>query len=249
MTRRPMYLRNVGGRPSLRPAPRESDDGRARRPHRKAVMNRCQFLKLGAVMFLAACAPVLFLAPQALYAQSAPASARPIAGLGHAHMDTSCSPGVSADFDRALALLHNFWYARALEAFREVAQRDPDCAIAYWGAAKTYDHPFWDPPTRSDESAAWALVQRGLRAPRKSPREDMYLAAVAALYKEGGAGPKAARGPAYVDAMATAYAAYPDDETKLFYGLAVFVSRTGRKKRSREKRTPGQRLLGRSTTA
>jgi len=33
----------------------------------------------------------------------------PIAGLGHAHMDTSCSPEVSADFDRALALLHNFW--------------------------------------------------------------------------------------------------------------------------------------------
>jgi hypothetical protein len=104
----------------------------------------------------------------------------------HGH---SCSPGVSADFDRALALLHNFWYARALEAFTEVAQRDPDCAIAYWGAAKTYDHPFWDPPTRSDESAAWALVQQGLRAPRKSPRERMYLAAVAALYKDGGAGP------------------------------------------------------------
>src|SRR2546422_6547745 len=71
-------------------------------------------------IFLAACALVLFLAPHALYAQSTPASERPIAGLGHAHMDTSCSPGVSADFDRALALLHNFWYARALEAFREV---------------------------------------------------------------------------------------------------------------------------------
>src|SRR2546422_2188405 len=144
-------------------------------------------------LFLAASALALFLAPHALYAQSTPAAERPIAGLGHAHMDTSCSPGVSADFDRALALLHNFWYARALEAFTEVAQRDPDCAIAYWGAAKTYDHPFWDPPTRSDESTAWALVQKGLRATRKSPREGMYLAAVAALYKEGGAGPKSAR--------------------------------------------------------
>src|SRR5256712_13677769 len=184
-----------------------------------------------------------------VHAQTKPTSDRPVHGLGSVHMDISCSPGVSADFDRALALLHNFWYARALEAFTEVAQRDPDCAIAYWGAAKTYDHPFWDPPTRSDESAAWALVQKGMRATRKSPREDMYLAAVAALYKEGGAGPKSVRDQAYVDAMATAYAAYPDDETKLFYGLAVFVSRTGRKKRSREKRTPGQRLLGRSTTA
>ena len=36
-------------------------------------------------------------------------------GLGRAHMDISCSP-VAAKFDHALALLHNFWYARALEA-------------------------------------------------------------------------------------------------------------------------------------
>ena len=175
-------------------------------------------------LFLAASALALFLAPHALSAQSTPASERPIAGLGHAHMDTSCSPGVSADFDRALALLHNFWYARALEAFTGVAQRDPDCAIAYWGAAKTYDHPFWDPPTRSDELAAWALAQQGMRATRKSPRERMYLAAVAALYKDGGAGPKSARDQAYVDAMASAYAAYPDDETKLFYGLALLAT-------------------------
>src|SRR5207245_8248395 len=131
--------------------------------------------------FVAACGFLLFLAPHPLYAQSKPASERPIAGLGHAHMDTSCSPGVSPAFDRALALLHNFWYARALEAFTEVAQRDPDCGIAYCAAAKTYDHPFWDPPTRSDESAAWARVQKGMRATRKSPRDRVYLAAVAAL--------------------------------------------------------------------
>ena len=35
-------------------------------------------------------------------------------GLGRAHMEISCSPAVAAKFDRALALLHNFWYGRAL---------------------------------------------------------------------------------------------------------------------------------------
>src|SRR2546426_7639469 len=167
---------------------------------------------------------LLFVVLTPLHAQPKRVFAGPIHGLGSVHMDMSCVPGVSADFDRALALLHNFWYARALEAFTEVAQRDPDCAIAYWGAAKTYDHPFWDPPTRADESAAWALVQKGMRATRKSPRERMYLAAVAALYKDGGAAPKSARDQAYVDAMASAYAAYPDDETKLFYGLALLAT-------------------------
>ncbi len=145
----------------------------------------------------------------------------PIEGLGHVHMETACSPSVSASFDRALALLHNFWYARALVAFNEVAQIDPECGMAYWGAAMTYNHPFWDAPTQAEETAAWALVQKGRQAARQSPRDRMYLGAVAALYRDAGAGPKAARDEAYKDAMAAVYAKTPYEETKLFYGLAV----------------------------
>jgi tetratricopeptide (TPR) repeat protein len=142
-------------------------------------------------------------------------------GLGHVHMDTSCAPAVGAQFDRALALLHNFWYLRALEGFRRVSSDDPECAMAYWGAAMTYNHPFWDAPSATDENVAWGLVQQGLAAKRMSPREKLYLDAVAALFKDAGAGPKAARDEGYRDAMATAFARFPDDETRLFYGLAM----------------------------
>ena len=172
-------------------------------------------------IFLAACVLMLSIAPATLYAQTTRAPERPIAGLGHAHMDITCAPEASGDFDRSLALLHNFWYARALTAFTEVARRDPDCAMAYWGAAMTYNHPFWDAPTKAEEAAAWALVQKGLGAKRKSPRETAYLAAVGALFKDAGAVPKSARDQAYAEAMAAAYKSHPDDETKLFYGLAV----------------------------
>jgi tetratricopeptide (TPR) repeat protein len=142
-------------------------------------------------------------------------------GLGRAHMEISCSPAVAAKFDRALALLHNFWYRRALEGFQQVSNVDPECAIAYWGAAMTYNHPFWDAPSSADETAAWGLVQKGLAAKKMSPREKLYLNAIAALFKDAGAGPKAARDEGYRDAMAAAYTSFPDDETKLFYGLAI----------------------------
>ena len=46
-------------------------------------------------------------------------------GFGQVHMDVSCSPAVAADFDRALALLHNFWYVRAFERFNQVLKNDP----------------------------------------------------------------------------------------------------------------------------
>src|SRR5258705_10108538 len=153
--------------------------------------------------------------------EHAHASAGAEEGLGHAHMDTSCALAVAARFDRALALLHNFWYRRALEGFQQVSNVDPECAIAYWGAAMTYNHPFWDTPSSADETAAWGLVQKGLAAKKASSRDKLYLDAVAALFKDAGAEPKAARDEGYRDAMAAAYASFPDDETKLFYGLAI----------------------------
>jgi len=141
--------------------------------------------------------------------------------LGRAHMDISCSRSVGVEFDRALALLHSFWYGRALDGFQQVSNDDPECAMAYWGAAMTYNHPYWDPPSTADETTAWVLAQKGLAAKEMSPREMLYLNAAAGLFKEAGAGPKAGRDEGYRDAMATAYAQFPDDETKLFYGLAI----------------------------
>src|SRR5271165_4125451 len=82
-------------------------------------------------------------------------------GLGRAHMQTSCASTVTAEFDRSLALLHNFWYARALEHFSQVAKDDPQCAMAYWGAAMTYNHPFWDPPSQADEAARLGTRAKG----------------------------------------------------------------------------------------
>src|SRR5262245_18220250 len=142
-------------------------------------------------------------------------------GVGKAHMETTCAPAVQASFDRALALLHNFWYARALTQFVEVQEADPECAMAYWGAAMTYNHPFWDAPSREDLTAAWAHVQKGLKAKSQNDREPMSLAAASALYKDAGPGPKQQRDEAYPEQMAATHAKYPDNETKLFYGLAI----------------------------
>jgi len=142
-------------------------------------------------------------------------------GVGTAHMETSCAPAVQARFDRALALLHNFWYARALTQFQEIQKAEPECAMAYWGAAMTYNHPLWDAPSPADEAAAWAYVQKGLKARSQNDREHMYLLAVAALYKDAGAGTKRSRDEAYRELMAATHEKYPDDETKLFYGLSI----------------------------
>src|SRR5260370_1919986 len=60
-----------------------------------------------------------------------------------------------------------------------------------------------------------------MQATKKTLREKMYLDAVAALYKNAGAGSRSERDEAYRDEMKAVYAKYPDDETKLFYGLSI----------------------------
>ena len=46
----------------------------------------------------------------------------------------SCT-AAKAKFDRAVALLHNFFYPETVKAFQAIIKEDPDCAIAYWGLA------------------------------------------------------------------------------------------------------------------
>ena len=86
-------------------------------------------------------------------------------GVGKAHMETSCAPAVQAQFDRALALLHNFWYARALTQFQEIQKADPECAMAYWGAAMTYNHPFWDDAIAGGRGRGVGVCATGAQSP------------------------------------------------------------------------------------
>src|SRR5262245_26662889 len=53
--------------------------------------------------------------------------------LGTVHFPTSCLPEAQPRFNRAVAILHSFWYPETLKAFADVIEADPKCAIAYWG--------------------------------------------------------------------------------------------------------------------
>ena len=45
--------------------------------------------------------------------------------LGKVTFPTSCNPEVQASFERAVAMLHSFWYSAGEDAFRDVLKRDP----------------------------------------------------------------------------------------------------------------------------
>ena len=66
--------------------------------------------------------------------------------LGTVHFPVSCSAAAQPQFDRAVALLHSFWYSEGVKAFTAVAATDPACAMAHWGIAMSLWYPLWQPP-------------------------------------------------------------------------------------------------------
>ena len=143
--------------------------------------------------------------------------------LGQVNFRNSCSPAVQADLNRAVALLHSFWWGATTKAFNEVAQKDPSCGIAYWGVAMaTLENPFVWPPTPKMLAEGSAAVARARAAGAKSQRELDYIAAIDTFYKEHDKVEHRTRVVAYEKAMEQLAARYPDDrEAAIFYALAL----------------------------
>lgn len=101
--------------------------------------------------------------------------------LGQVTFTNTCSPAVQADLNRAVALLHSFWWGATIKAFNEVAEKDPSCRIAHWGVAMAVlENPFGWPPSPKMLSDGTAAVGRARAAGAKSQRELDYIAATSA---------------------------------------------------------------------
>src|SRR5579872_7004289 len=50
---------------------------------------------------------------------------------------TTKNPEVQMWFNQGNALLHSFWFEEAERSFRWCLKLDPDCAMAYWGLARS----------------------------------------------------------------------------------------------------------------
>lgn len=149
-----------------------------------------------------------------------PAATRP--PLGTITFPATGHPKAHAEFVRGVLWLHSFAYEEAIDAFRAAQKIDPAFVMAYWGEAMCFNQPLWFGEEIDRGRAALARLgssaaERAAKA--RTPREQLYLAAVDALY---GPGAKPARDQAYADAMALVASRFPaDDEARAFYALAL----------------------------
>jgi hypothetical protein len=73
---------------------------------------------------------VLLILPGSAFAQDEHAGHALGGGFGNVRFETSCGPAAQQQFDRAVAMLHSFFYPETEKAFQGVAEGEPSCAMA-----------------------------------------------------------------------------------------------------------------------
>src|SRR5919109_748998 len=135
--------------------------------------------------------------------------AAPNEQLGKVHFPVSCSATAQQQFDRAVALLHSFFFPETVKAFTVVTETDPTCAMGYWGLAMSQrTNPLILPLDIAALKRGWEAVERAQAAGPKTPREQGYIAAMAAYFLDPDRGGYEQRVEAYERAMEQLYQHY-----------------------------------------
>ena len=144
--------------------------------------------------------------------------------LGKVSFANSCDAKVQGELQRAVAMLHSFWFDAGDKAFRHVLEDDPTCGVAAFGiAALLMNNPLAGQGA-SPKAAETALVaiEQGRKVGAKTERERDYIEAVASYYADFANRPERARQASRAQAFEALAAKYPDDdEAQIFSALYI----------------------------
>ena len=140
---------------------------------------------------------------------------------GKVEFDISCSDKVKQDFNLAVELLHSFEYEEAEKVFSRIIDKEPGCAMAYWGVAMANFHALWTPPSESELEKGLKAVQIA-QTLKASKRETEYINAIASFYKDWNKLDHHSRCLLFELEMQKVYNNFPGDiEAAVFYALAL----------------------------
>jgi tetratricopeptide (TPR) repeat protein len=144
------------------------------------------------------------------------ANTRPVTlmdGYGELHHPvTTRNPEAQRFFDQGMKLVYAFNHEEAVRSFKRAAELDPDCAMAYWGAALALGPNINLDIDAERERLAYEAIQKAVAlAPKVTEPERAYIAAMARRYSNDPKADLKKLNVDYRDAMAEVARRYPDD--------------------------------------
>ena len=134
-------------------------------------------------------------------------------GMGDLHFAVTTKDTMAQRFfNQGLVLSYAFNHKEAERAFLEAARLDPDCAMAYWGAALVLGPNINAAMDAAENATAYAAIQKAVAlAPPASAKEQAFINALAQRYAATPPDSRAALDEAYANAMREVAQKYPDD--------------------------------------
>jgi tetratricopeptide (TPR) repeat protein len=116
-------------------------------------------------------------------------------------------------FDQGLMFMFAYNHDEAVRAFRQAADLDPGCAMAYWGIALASGMNYNDPPFVPEKAkvASEALAKARAKAKAEAAANKALIDALAARYPDPALNKRADAEKAYSRAMKAAWEKYPKD--------------------------------------
>ncbi len=151
-------------------------------------------------------------------------------GMGdHTHPITTASPDAQRYFNQGLVIDFGFNHAESARSFRAAQKLDPTCAMCFWGEAlalgPNINVTSNGKVVMADDARrnAYAAIQKAISlSDNVSQRERDYIEALATRYNGQPDTPREPLEEAYVDAMASLHAKYPnDDDAASLYAEAL----------------------------
>jgi tetratricopeptide (TPR) repeat protein len=152
---------------------------------------------------------------------------RSIDKVGKVNFPSSCSAQMQPKVQRAVAMLHSFWWLEGERAFQEIGAQDPGCTVvAAWGFASILMYnPFVGVVPPKEVERAQGAIAKARQAGAKTEREKDYLEAVAAYWDDYASRTERQRALARSEAYGKLAAKYPkDDEAQIFNALYLIAT-------------------------
>ena len=131
--------------------------------------------------------------------------------IGEINFNANCGEEVQDDVNRALGMLHHMMYVIARDSFEQIAEADPNCAMAYWGISTTLFQPIWGTrPSDEDLQVGWENITKAMELV-ESNRERFLIESTAEFFREPESADFRTRIDRWVTGVDKAHDAYPDD--------------------------------------
>jgi tetratricopeptide (TPR) repeat protein len=141
------------------------------------------------------------------------------------HPITTNSPLAQRYFDQGLTLMYSFNHGGAARSFREAARLDPNCAMAYWGAAIVLGPNINAPMAEETVHEAYSALQKALQlAGQATEKEQAYIRALSKRFSPEPLEDRTSFDMAYAQAMREVAQRFPEDpDAGTLYAEALMI--------------------------